>query len=515
MSISRTLSDDWDSCSACRSRRSKTDWASVGPGDAFKSNLDYHVKMAAQRQFYQLAHKVQKAVIDHTGAGSEAYAPKVKPQLSPLLTSYPSTLAAFAAIGHTAFLEFEARVSEKILFIHLAKYLENPAEHDDVRVDPNSYREMAKIVTKQVQVRLLLEDLSRYPFGAAVEIFRLFSASQQSFKLRSVSEMLLAVILYGDILPDWREHELHPMTRIMLGDLTSICNPYFDKLLQTPPHELVQLGVKWVKTLCLALAPYLPEPESAAEIPESIELEQGDGSYRFKKEKGARQPGERVGPLNGPTPPTLFDPANAEQAVKSLVGGKNKEKSAEDDAIQQLFNDFADAVCKAGGQKQNWEDMRSDVLEHVLRSGGFTAGPIQGHPVEGHEVTVRLGQDEVAGGEIFDRPVELSEDDRAYAELLQSCAPIAQALKKNLYPNVQQIPETERLRTSGSLDAGRLSVADYSQVIFRRYRIREKADPRGKPVVLIACDGSGSLNQKQMQMLKLLAAAWLVIHGKK
>ena len=242
MSISRAYRAGGGYYSACRPRRSKTDWAGVGPGDAFKNNLEYHVRMPAQRQFYQLVHKVQKAVSEHTGAAPEAYEPKVKPQLSPLMTSYPSTLAAHAAIGHTAFLEFEARVPEKILFTHLAKYLDNPAEHDDIKADPDSYREMAKIVTKQVQVRLLLEDLSRYPFGTSVEIYRLFSASQQKTKFRSVSEMLRAVILYGDILPDWQDQELHPMTRIMLGDLTRTCNPFFDQLPHTPSHRLVHLG---------------------------------------------------------------------------------------------------------------------------------------------------------------------------------------------------------------------------------------------------------------------------------
>ena len=361
MSISRAYRDGGGYYSACRPRRSKTDWAGVGPGDAFKNNLEYHVRMPAQRQFYQLAHKVQRAVAEHTGAAPEAYEPKVKPQLSPLMTSYPSTLAAHAAIGHTAFLEFEARVPEKILFTQLAKYLDNPAEHDDIKADPNSYREIAKVITKQVQVRLLLEDLSRYPFGTSVEIYRLFSASQQNVKFRSVVEMLQAVILYGDILPDWRQQDLHPMTRFMLGDLTRTCNAYFDKLPHTPPQRLVHLGADWVRALCLCLAPYLPEPEAEGEDQKSVPVEQNEGDYRFKKEKGGQQPTERIAPLNGPTPPTLFDPANSEQAVKSLVGGTSGGKPGEDDIIQQLINDFADAISKAGGQQQTWEDMRSDV----------------------------------------------------------------------------------------------------------------------------------------------------------
>ena len=493
---------------ACRQRRSKTDWAGIDLGDAFKSNLDYYFRMAAQRLFYQATRKVQLAVSDYTGGAGEAPEPKAKPQLSPFYTNYPSTLAAHAAIGLTAYLEFKARVPEKILLTHLKEYLEKPAEHDDVTVDPKSYAALTKIVAEQVQARILLEDLSRYPFGASVEMYRLFSASQQSARFRTVPDILHAVILYGDVLPDWRHQELHPLTRHMLGDLTRTSQPYFDTLSQTRPHRLVQVGIDWVRALCLALAPYLPEPEEEAQDAEPALLEQGAGVYRFQKERGRRQPTERFAPLGGVTPPRLFDPVNPDQAIKSLVGGNNGGKPPQDDIFQQLINDFADAVNKAGGQQQTYQDIRSDVLEQMLKNGGFCEGPIQGNPVEGHEVTVNLGKDKAAG-EIFDRPVELSVDEKSYAELMENCRPITEALKKNLYPNVEQIPETDRLRTSGSLDAGRLAVADYSQVIFRRYRIREKADPRGKPVVLIACDGSGSLNQRQMQMLKLLAAGWL------
>lgn len=491
---------------ACRQRRSKTDWAGIDLGDAFKSNLGYYLRIAAQRLFNQITRKVQLAVFDYTG-GADGPEPQAKPQLSPFYTNYPSTLAAHAAIGLTAYLEFKARMPEKILLTYLKEYLEKPAAHDDVRVDPKSYEALAKIIAELVQARVLLEDLSRYPFGASVEMYRLFSASQQNAVFRTVPDMLQAVILYGDILPDWRDQELHPLTRQILGDLTRTCNPYFDTLSQTPPPRLVYLGVDWVKALCRALVPYLPEPEE--DSPEGEDRgERGEGGYRFNKGSGRRQPTERFAPLDAALPPSLFDPVNPEQAVQSLVGGNNNGKPAENDPCQQLVNDFADAVNKASGQQQTCQDIRSDVLEQMLTNRGFCESPIQGNPVEGHEVSLKLGREEVAG-EIFDRPVELSFDEVGYSDLLRKSEPIAQCLRKNLYPNVEQIPETSRLQTSGLLDGNRLAMADYSQVIFRRYRIREQTDPRGKPVVLIVCDGSGSLSQEQMQMLKFLTAGWL------
>jgi hypothetical protein len=120
-----------------------------------------------------------------------------------------------------------------------------------------------------------------------------------------------------------------------------------------------------------------------------------------------------------------------------------------------------------------------------------------------------LQGDLVAGGEIFDRPVELSDDLAVYERLLAKSQPITEALRRSLYPNIQEVLETQRLRASGSLDPARLALADFSSVIFKHYRIREMSDRRGRPVLVIACDGSGSLNSHQMKMVKILAAGWL------
>ena len=174
----------------------------------------------------------------------------------------------------------------------------------------------------------------------------------------------------------------------------------------------------------------------------------------------------------------------------------------------EVLQGFTAALDQAAGQKSQWEDMRSDLVGHILRATGFQESPIQGNPTDGHEVMVQFG-DEIAGGELFDRPIELSDDLPAYQKLLEEARPVTEALRRTLYPNIEELPETERLRTSGSLDPARLIMAGYSEVIFKRYRIQERPDRRGQPVLLIACDGSGSLNRNQMKMVKVLAAAWL------
>jgi len=153
--------------------------------------------------------------------------------------------------------------------------------------------------------------------------------------------------------------------------------------------------------------------------------------------------------------------------------------------------------------------MRSDILARALRMSGFSQGPIQGNPADGHEVSIPLGNGLAGSGEIFDRPIELSDDLPAYENLLEESKSITNALRRSLYPNLEQVPETERFRSSGSLDPGRLAMADISSAVFRRYRIHEKADRRGSPLLLIACDASGSLKENQINMLKILTASWL------
>ena len=507
-----------------RKRRSKTDWAGVGVGDAFKGNLDYFTRLPAQRLFYQACKKIQGAAARLTGAAPEpGFQPRTKPQLGPCYTSHPATLAAYAAIGLTGFLEFEARVSQMALLVHLAEYLQNPAAQDHVLVDPAVYKRLADIVARTVHTRLLLADLARAPHLSLVELYRLFSASQQNLKLDSVPAILNAVILYGDVLPDWGQQSLHPITRCLIEDVYWASRPFFDQIAEAEPHRLVPIGVAWVHALCKSLAKYLPPPgeEAGAPSPTPPGSDPNGGAsppFRFGKQPGKPPANDSIPPLDAPSPPALFQaPSAAERAAMCLLQGgagpgapkPGREPDAEAKEAAKTIQNFSSALDAAGGQEGKWEDMRSDLVERALAATGFRESPIQGNPTDGHEVRARLGKDDVAGGDIYDRPVELSDNLPAYEKLLAEAQPVIEALRRTLYPNIEQVPETERFRANGALDPGRLALAEFSSVVFKRHRIHERGDRRGQPVLLIACDGSGSLNRNQMRMLKVLTAAWL------
>jgi hypothetical protein len=510
-----------------RRQRSKVDWAGVGIGDAFKRNLDFYPRMAAQRIFYDRVRQVQKAAARLAGTTESSFVPEVKPQISPCYTSYPASLAAHAAVGLTGFLEFQFRSPENVLFVRLREYLENPASMDRVQAEPESYRKLAVTVAHSVQTRLLLEDLSRSQAMASVELYRLFLASQQTMRFSSVPEIINAVVLYGDVLPDWKPLELHPLTRCLLRDLTDASRPFFERISHVRGQEMIQLGRDWVKTLCYCLALYLPEHKQQPAQPERPVEPEPPGflrklldraeRFRFADQEPAPPPDGRIPPLDGPNPPALFEQPRAwEQIASSLLRsilGQSDLPAPNTAGLSEtqlkVLHDLAAAVDHASGQQADWEDMRADLVEQTLRATPFREGPIQGNPTDGHAVSVRFGEGLVEKGEVFDRAIELSDDVAAYERLLAESQPIAETLRRTLYPNLEDVPVTERLRSSGSLDPARLATASFSQAVFKRQRVQSQADRRGRPVVLIACDGSGSLSEQQMNLTKALAAAWL------
>jgi len=521
--ITRQYHDEY----AYRGHRTKTSWKGVGPGDAFNSNLDYRERLQAQRIFYSMCKQAQKfAARLALGELPKDFKPAIQPQLGPCYTNYPAGFAVYAAIGLTAFLEFKEWAGDRFLSVHLKEYLENPAKHDDVSVDEETYKTVAQIVTEKVQTRLLLADLARYKELSSVEVYRLFGASQQDLRFESVPEILEAVILYGDILPDWKDLDLHYVTRVLFRKLEEISEIYFELLPATKSHEFVALGEEWVIDVCRTLAPHLPPPREEEETNNSshmdrLQEEDANSEPRYSNRKKLPEMTDHIPPLDEPKAPALFPPKNPiQQVLSDMVSSMNvsandankdidEEELEEVKAVAEVLKQFNETIGQSCGQRQNWEDIRSEIVERTLKNSSFSKGPIEGNPTDGHSVTVPLGGNQEASGDIYDRAVELSDNETAYQNLVGEAEPITQSLKRILYPNVEQIAETQNICSGGTLDPARMAMALFSEVIFKRYIILEEPDKRGRPVLLIACDGSGSLDKDQMAMLKNMACSWL------
>lgn len=540
MSIAYTQNSGSQSyCYTVRQRRQKPDWYGITIGDAFKRQVEPSFRITAQRMFYKHCRRVQRLAGRLAEApGGGAFVPKTKPQVSPMYTTYPAALAAPAALGQTAVREFRAWVQGGALLEALKGYLEHADELDQVDVEPAIYKRMAKLVAERVQSRLLLEDLRRAQGLGAVEYYRLFMAAQQATSYPSVPAIVAAVVLFGDVLPDWRSVDLHPLTQSVLQAVWAASEEPLGQLATTRPQALVALGQRWTKAICRSLVAFLPlkggpkpsplRPGLTPDMLESLPKELRERMRQRFSEPSAESPTPdgKLAPLGDRRPPALFDPESTAASLAAAAapqlrepGGPGSEGQAGEPGVNptgpgreasKIVRELSEAVDRAAGQPQGWEDMRSDRVTLALRQAALGEGPMEGSATDGHVVEVSLGDREAHKGEIFERALPLSDDVAAYQALLADAAPVTQALRRNIYPSVAQVPELQRLCVAGGLDPGRLHLGGISEVVFRRFPVAERADERGRPVLLIACDASGSLSKEEMRMAKLLSAGWML-----
>lgn len=547
-------SSDWSSGSYSTSRRrSKEDWAGVNPGNAFKSDLSYYVRMPAQALFYRMARDIQTVAARQAGQSvGRDFQPKTKPQLAPCYTTYPPPLAAYAALGLTGFLEFKVWASRQALTLRLKSFIQLP---DWSQLDQKAFQKTLQIVAETVQNRLLLEELSKTPKMVPVENYRLFCASQHSTSFSSVPDIIKYVVLSGDVLPNWEKMELHPMTRAILVDLEEASRPFLSRLPRTQHAKAMELGVAWVEALIRALAKYLPPRTEEPTPPKERPQNKDRPPSRFTNSPPQAPPPTDIAPLGGSRPPSLFDPVGAKEQIASALTAPqptpaNAEKGSgpgqdspdpsppatlaefaaafeelmeanevtetlkdpniplQDPALRKILDEFSATVSRAVAQTKGWEDMRSDIVENMIRKAAFAPGPIEGLPTDGHEVRVKCG-DEYYAGQLHDRAVGPSGDSRAYDALMAESKPIARKMKRLIYPNQEIVSEPERFMTTGQLDSSRLALAEFSSAVFKRYRRHQVTDKRGRPVILIINDGSGSVRADQMRLMKVLSMAWL------
>jgi hypothetical protein len=382
-----------------------------------------------------------------------------------------------------------------ILTKYITKIRESVMLDKSPHVDDATMENVIQQVTNAVQARLILEELNRNNIHSA-EIYRLFAASQNSLEFCFLNDIVHTVIVYGNILPSVARLDLHPTTKAIFRALIPISALYNRRLEETTPSGFIGLGVHWASDTCVALQDFLI----------------GAGNSH---ESNLDQLLNHIPPLAGKQPPTLM---NQDDLVTFVSKSLSKTKlqgiapttpAADGKTMQERITKLAATFNEASGQQSQSEDMRTDLVEKALRFSAFQQGPMEGTPASGHEVSVDLGGDKPLTGEIYDRPLELSDDLTKLERLMGEARPLIQDIRKVLYPNTVLITERQKLCTSGSLDGSRLAMANFSSAIFKRYPVRSMTDRGGRPVLLIACDASGSLNSKQIKLLKILTMAWI------
>ncbi len=524
--------EDGYACSSTSSLsivRPKEEWGGISVARCHDPNTPWVYRCQGQMILNAIIRVGQNAIRRLRGDEGQQDRPfAVKPQLSALYTSYPNP--ALVAAGHTFALELKASSSgfAELLDATLGEEIVDLYSEND----PAAIRTVLGYIISALGNRAVVEEAARHSELRPVEHYRLFQASQSSLLRPRLSDVIDMVVLFGDVLPPIDAMPVHPMTSHILTGLAKCSRPYFDVLAATPPDEFTDLFSNWALDLLDTLAPTLPARVREGDAPKGGYPNEPQspppgtpGDFKYGNDGPAPDSGreEFIPPLNTPQPPTLSvqngRDKTPEETIEDMIGPDRGQDGGGDktgpqdkqpwskeinDATLELYKEAE----KASGQTGDWADIREDIAEQILKGKGFMTGPIEGLPTEGHLVDFSFDGIKV-GGQLKDRPMELCEDSEKVDSLRMEAAPIAAALRKNLYPSDEEQSQIEKLRTSGQLDAKRLAVAHVCQAAFRRYRVSKEPSPKGRAVLLVAADGSGSLSRLQMKMCKLLTAGWL------
>ncbi len=485
--------------------RPKTAWADAGPGDAFKSHPPWSDIIRAQRKFYQATHEAMSAA----ARASRDSAPDsldffTKPQIAPAFALAPSSFAAWACVGLSAYREFALSNDDLSLRQYIHKYLLNPVEYDrDSNADASAYSELAGMVADCVQKRAYLKVMTQSPGLESVETYRLFLASAQDRVIRNMRQIVEAAVFFADLLPGEELTGENTVIKSCLRIAHPISTPYLKRMHGATRQEIVNEAIACVKALAKALSPFLPKAAHADlnAVKQSPKLRAAAGSSPQAKASGGAS-AEPCGTNTGIIPLK----SDVKTPMETFEGYKD---SASADS-PSLLHEITAMLERASEQKSIIDDPRGDILQRQLVDKAFMESPIQGAQVTGHSVRIRLGANRAERGDLFSRTLRPREAPEDLAELLPQAQSLADKLRKVLYPSIEMVPQALRFRGAGQIDPQRLPLASFSEAVFKRYEIAPMPDLRGRPTLLIACDASGSFDEKRMTMLKILAGAWLL-----
>lgn len=485
----------------------KANWAGLHISDAFDLRISPNRRMMALRLFYEKAAKaMQEAALAAGETKEAAIQAKTLVQLSPLSTSLPKGYAAFAAIGLSAFVEFQKRSETLDLFGYNHEYFNHPNAFDKLDVDEKQYASLVRAIARAAQKLILWEALTRSKGLDSIRWLKAFFASLLIGQPMNFDRLLELGLLYGDLLPATTA----PVESMpILKTISESCEPFFLKMRQTKTESLRPVGTALIRALAKALSVFL-ESSKGDEDENSLRREEAWASFsqsanRFetKEKKPPQSSGGSVGVTSEGLLGRLLEADNPANGV--VEEGDNGMMSAEDTRLQDEFEASLNAVA---AEEQSLATPAPEAVESLLSNQSFKPNALSGAGMFGRSVRVRLANNRAYGGELFETAMTPCFDEALIERIMKNAKPLAARLAHMIYPNIETTLHPKRWQTDGILDERRLALHPFSDAVFKRFESRETKDERGRPLLLIAADASASLKKPQMRLLKTLTAAW-------
>jgi hypothetical protein len=282
----------------------------------------------------------------------------------------------------------------------------------------------------------------------------------------------------------------------------------------------------------LALVPFLPLKQAPQSDPSMTseqaltELVQGKGAGRRVpfRQRALPPPDENLlsKPLAGsqdPVPPAIDEPAPwqlkddaAGQTLPPEEGGGCQRlrppgiRTPEDAQLQTALQKAANVIAEATRRAQ-WDDPRVDQVVQAMRDNLYVPGTLEAElATRRHKVTAYGTRRE---GGIHEQALSRCRDQNALSQVRQGAAPIEKKLRGYQWFGQRHEAMLERFQTSGVLDPRSLHRLATSSLLRRRWRRCSVTDYRGRPVVILAKDGSSSNTLATTFAGKILASAFL------
>ncbi len=505
-------------------------WRPIHPGEAFQRRTPLTRRLIAQALHYEQARTAQRlaARLADGAIPEESGALKASTQLNALYSDLPSRFAAQAAVGHSAYLEYRERTSgdfaptanDPVRTERLASLLQvrSPSEQ-------KAYGIVLAACSEAVATRLCLHALAGEEGLGAVEHYRVYLAAQAKLPPTSVTDVIRLTVVLGDLLGPLLEaaiREVHPLLVGPIAAATSVSRLLEAQLAETAEDDLTTRAQDWVEAMVVAIAPFVlntVDPPPARGAPPHVRHGiRGSADPRIEDPGVDTLPHAPVAPLDEPPAPVLLPEAaqgaerRIEEVLEEAVDSLLDPDEHGPDAKRSLQKEIEKVLNAANEEGSLEKDPRPDRVQEHACARPFEEGELHGNPGGFAMVEDILQRDAESQKRMVRHEVLVPpEDASAWYELRRETRPLAQQLRRLLYPSLVTRLERVRYRASGAPDPRRLALYPFSDTIYQQHRQERMPAPSNVPrcVVLLACDGSGSMQEQEIRVLKLLTCAFI------
>ncbi|MFH1531622.1 MAG: vWA domain-containing protein [Pseudomonadota bacterium] len=473
-------------------------WRPIHAGDAFQRRTPLTRRLIAQALHYEQVRRAQRLAAGlATGATPpEGEALRAAAQHNALYSDLPTRFAAQAAVGHSAYLEYRARTQGD--FAATAHDPERAAALGDlfqVRTpqERTAFGLLLTVSTEAVATRLCLHAMGREEGLGAVEHYRVYLATQAKLPPTSITDLIRLTLVLGDLLGPALEdtiRDVHPLLVGPIAAATSVSRVMEAQLAGTPKDELTARVQGWVEAMVIAIAPFVMPAVHAP-----------------PRSTGVQPPAPSLFPENPDAPPRRI-----EEILEEAAAALTDPQEASPDPTRSLQNEVRKVLKAANEEASLKQDPRPDRVQDQACAKPFQEGELQGNPSGVALVEDILGGDSgYQKSMVFHEVLVPPEDASAWHALRRETRPLVAQLRRLLYPSLVTRLERVRHRTSGAPDPRRLALYPFSDTIYQQHRQERLPAPSSlsRSVVLLACDGSGSMGEPEIRVLKLLTCAFV------